>query len=245
MTLEKGNEAEIPEPQEIQTPTADEQLETLKSQVQALTSEKERLEGGYKGLQRTLEERNKESRKQADLENRITGLQDTIELLATAVSARGEIEQLEPDARQDVLAQLRKQRSEQEAKRKTEESQIAQREYAQKADAIFNRAKAIFGNDGDDIERVEELLIGGRLDRAEARVLKGEQGKEKPLETEEQRVDKLANEKFQKLLKDKGLLEEHSGYPTASGGTPQEVMSLYIDGKIDAEEAKRRGVKFD
>ena len=90
MVTEKGIEAELPETKEQgkQTPTVEEQLKTLQSQVQALTTEKERLEGGYKGLQKTLSERDREMNKRADLDSRITGIQDTIELLAGAIPTK-------------------------------------------------------------------------------------------------------------------------------------------------------------
>tara|TARA_Y100000310_G_scaffold144390_1_gene143635 strand:+ start:11420 stop:12169 length:750 start_codon:yes stop_codon:yes gene_type:complete len=244
---QQGTEAAIPVEGEVQTPTAEEQLKTLQDQVQALTSDKERLEGGYKGLQKTLSERDRESKKQADLENRIVNIQDTIELLATAVSSRGDVDNLEPSERQDILTQIRKKRDDTDTKRKQQETEEGQREYIQKADALYNRAKAAFANDDDAIEKVEDLLINGRLDRAEARVSKAEEKKEIPkkedMETEEQRVDKLAQAKFNQLLEERGLLEEYSARPSASGSV-QEAMVAYSEGRITSDEARKRGVVF-
>ena len=245
----KGTETEelkTPEPEEQQAPDPTEQLKTLQAQIQSLTEERERLDRGYKGLQKTLSEKDRETKKQANLDSRINGLQDTIELLATAIASGGNAEEIEPSQRQDVLAELRKQRTTQEAKRKEEETKQTQQEYAQKADAIYERAKTAFANDDESLERVEDLLMNGRLDRAESRVVKAE-GKSNPNkgETEEQRAEKLAQEKFNKYLEERGLLEEYSGLPSAGSGTSQDAMKQYIEGKITADEAKKRGVKFD
>lgn len=226
--------------------TAEEQLKTLMSEIETLKAENARLDGGYKGIQRTLSERDKELKKQADFDSRLNGLQDTIEILATAVATGGSIEDVDPSQRKDVLAELRKQREQQAAKRKVEQNQQEQQDYAQRADAVYSRAKEAFSDDDDALERVEELLMNGRIDRAEARVVKaeGQKGSTSKKETEEQKIERLTQEKLNKVLEERGLLEEFSGSPSSGTNNSQKAMRDYIDGKITADEAKKRGAEF-
>ncbi len=245
MAIEDEKEA-TEEKQPEQTPK--ETVEALQAKLQTMEQELNKRNEDVRGLNKTLQQRAEEIKKRADLEGRIEGLQDTVELLATAIAFKREPDSLETGERQDILADLKKRKTEQEAKAKQKELAETQQEYAQKADALYTRAKAIFADDDDAIERIEDLLGNGRLERAEARVMKAEKSKETPKksgETEEQRVERLAQEKFQKHLEEKGLLDTYSSAPSGTGGSSQEAMSQYIAGKITAEEATKRGVKFN
>ncbi len=231
----KGKEAEEPK-QVQQTPTAEEQLKTLQSQFQALTSEKERLEGGYKGLQRTLDERTKEGKKAADLESRFYAMQDSIELLATAVSAKGGIENLEPDERKDILADLKKRRQEQELKRKQEESQRTQEEYIQKGAVIYAKAEEVFGDDVETLHYIRNCIRANDLDLAERKITKAEK-KETPkvVETEEEKRAKMKRE----IMDELGLLEEHSALPSGRSQSFADIEGKYAKGEITTAEYRK------
>ena len=234
--------------EENQPPTTEEQLKTLLSEIENLKAENTRLDGGYKGLQRTLSERDKELRKQADLDSRINGLQDTIEILATAVATGGSIEDVDPSQRKDVLVELRKQREQQEAKRKVEQSQTEQQAYAQRADAVFSEATELL-KDSDDPEsliEIKDFLMDGKIERAEARLgkLKGGKGSTSKKESEEQRIERLTQERLNKVLEERGLLEDFTNTPSSGTNNAHKAMQDYIDGKISADEAKKRGAEF-
>ncbi len=217
-------------------------LETLTTQLQKATVELEGLKKGYATVQQTLAERDREIKRRTDLESQIAGIQDTVELLATAISTKGEVENLDGTERQDILTELKKKRNEQEAKRKQEETLRSQQEYNQKADTIYSRAKAIFGDDDEAIERIEDLLIQGRQERAEARVAKAEKSKQTTSsEPEEKRIDRLADEKARKLMEEKGLLTSETGQPSASGG----VITAEWLAKASKEELKARMTEID
>ena len=62
-------------------------------------------------------------------------------------------------------------------------------------------------------------------------------------ETEDQRIERLAEEKLRRHLEDRGLLDTYD-IKSSGSGTKQEAMSLYVKGKITAEEAQKRGVTF-
>jgi len=235
--------------EETATPTTEEQLKTLESQLGVLKSENERLQGGYKGLQKTLSERDRDLKKQADLDSRINGLQDTIELLATAIATGRATEDVDVDQKQDVIALLKRQRQEQETRRKQESEALTQQEYAQRADAVYAEAQELL-KDSDDPEQLIEIrdfLIDGKIDRAQARINKFK-GKTPNMvgkrETEEQRIERLAQERLRKELEDRGLLEEISAIPSAALADSRKAMQEYISGAITAEQAEKRGVKF-
>jgi len=216
---EKEPEATLTEKQQEQTPQ--ETVESLQVKLKQMEQELNQRTDNVRSLNLTLQQRATELKRRADIESRIDSLQDTIEVLATAVASRGEIEELDPTKRQDILAELKKKRADADAKAKQKELTEVQTEYTQKADALYNRAKAIFADDDDAIEKVEDLLTNGRLERAEARVAKAEQkkvpSKEGKMETEEQRIDKLAEEKLRKHLEERGLLETYTTTPSGSG----------------------------
>lgn len=233
--------------QEAVTQQAQETVESLRSQLGQIQEQLKKREDDVRGLNRTLQQRAEEAKKQDNLRGEIAGIQDTIELLATAISAKGQLEDVEPSERQDIMAELRKRKEQQEAKRKELETQSAQQQYAQRADAVYSRAKSIYGDNDDAIERIEELLMNGRIDRAETRVAKAEQGKgdTAKVESEEQRIDRLVNERLQKKLQEEGLLESFTATPSGGGGSVADAMAKYAAGEITTEEAKKRGVKFN
>jgi len=227
-TEEKGEETLV------ETPTQVSELATLQAELEALKTQNQRLpelEKGFKSLQQTLTEKDKELKRRADLDSRIDGIQETIEVLATAMASRGDVEELDPEKRQDVLAELKKRRADQEAKAKQREITETQQEYAQKADSLFARAKIAFADDDEGIERVEDLLMSGRFERAEARVVKAEGkkvlAKDGKVETEEQRIDRLAEEKHRAYLEGKGLLDNYSSTPSSSVGEIPTSLEQY------------------
>ena len=244
---EDNNEKETIDTTLDETPTQSPEMVALETKLAGLQVELEQTKKGLSTAHQTLTRKDEELKHRADLENRIDGLQDTMEILATAISARGEVEEFGSEKRQDILAELKKRRNEQDAKTKQKELLDTQQEYARKADALYARAKAAFGNDDDAIERIEDLLGSGRLERAEARVMKAEQKTNPPKdngkETEDQRIERLAEEKLRRHLEERGLLETY-GVTSSGSGTAQEAMGLYVKGKITAEEAQKRGVTF-
>ncbi len=231
-------------PQETHTPI---DVEALQKQLASLQTELEQTKKGLSTAHQTLTAKDKELKRQTDLESKIGGIEDRIELLATAIVTKTNPDEIGlAEAKPDVVKMLRQLGEEQEAKRKQQGLLATQQEYAQKADALYARAKVIFLDDDDAIERIEDLLGNGRLERAEARVVKAEKvkGTPKNKETEEQRIDRLAQEKYQKLLEEKGLLETYSTSPSGSGGSVADAVRQYANREITEAEARKRGVKF-
>jgi len=225
------------EPPKDETPTED--LAALSDQLSQLKIELEQTKKGLSTAHQTLTEKDRELKKRADLELQIGGIQETVELLATAIASGRQAESFEPAEKQDILADLTRKRADLEAKRKQAETEQTRLEYVQKADAIYARAKDAFGDDDDALERVEDLLGNGRLERAEARVSKAEQSKtKKPSETDEQRIERLVAERLTEELRKKGLLETHDGSP--QGGTDfEQARADYIKNPSNPKVFKR------
>ena len=244
MVQEKAEVEQTPK----ETPPVD--VEAIQKQLVSLQMELDQTRKGLSTAHQTLTAKDKELKRQQDIESKIGGIEDRIELLATAFVTRANPDEIGvAEARPDVVKMLKQQREEQEAKRRQQDSLATQQEYAQKADALYTRAKAVFVDDDDAIERVEDLLANGRLERAEARVIKAEQKKtpvkDSKMETEAQRIDRLAEERLQKHLEERGLLETYSNTPSGSGGSALEATRQYAAGEITAEEARKRGTKFE
>ena len=243
---QEGNEVETTGEQEAQAPTPEEQLKALQTQVEILTLEKGESDKSYKGLQRVLTQKDNEFKKQGDIDSRINGLQDTLEILATAVATGKNAEDIDPEQRQDVVALLKKQRAEQETKRKQDESQRSQQDYATQADTVYAEAQELL-KDSDDPEQlieIKDFLIDGKIDRAKARLgkIKGKAPSQSK-EPEEQRIERLAEEKSVAKLKERGLLEEFPSQPSARSSSWAETERKYAEGEIDTMEYSKARAK--
>lgn len=242
-------EETTPQTQEGTPPeTPAESLETYKSRLAQLEQELAQTKKGLSTAHQTLTEKDKALKRSSDLESKIVGIEDRIELLATAIATKTSIEdaetELPKDKRQDILGNLQRQKQEQDARRKADE-------YNRQADSIFNRAKAVFGDDDDAIERVENALRLGNLERAESRVAKAETAKattqetvSKSKESEEERIKKMAEERAKAILKEKGILIDETGGPSAASTSLTEARAKYARGEISETEARKAGLKF-
>ncbi len=85
---------------------------------------------------------------------------------------------------------------------------------------VQERTEAL-GLQGDDYEIVRALAEAGQFDKAEKRLDKLEEAKQtkppEPKESDDEKVERLANEKLQAELKERGLLTQDTGSPSASG----------------------------
>ena len=233
--------------EEAQTTTQEPDQAALKAELEQTKKELEQTKKGLSTAHQTLTEKDKELKKLQNFETRQLELEDRIELLATALASG-----VKPDdagleeVRPDVVNVLKQKRQEQEAKRKQDELLQAQQEFTRRADDIYSKAETIYGEDEDALYNIRSLIRAGDLDLAERKVNKVAKAKETTTkETEEQRIDRLANEKLQKKLEERGLLSSETNLPSGGNLTKQQAMERYIKGEINADEAKKAGVKFD
>jgi len=70
------------------------------------------------------------------------------------------------------------------------------------------------------------------------------ENKEPTLEELKAKIAALEDEQKRKKAEEEGLLESETGGPSAVSKSVTQAMDDFIEGKISASEAKKRGVKF-
>ena len=233
--------------EENQTTTPN--LEDLMAQVQNLSKELEQTKKGLSTAHQTITEKDKEIKRRQGLEQTITGIEERIELLATAMATGSRPDETGlTDSKDEVLKALKQKKQEQDSKRKVDEELSAQMEFTKRADEIYGKAETIYGEDEDSLFNIRSLIRAGDLDLADRKINKAAKAKEtttiKKEETEEQRIERLATEKLQKELEKRGLLTSETNHPSGGNLTKQQAMERYIKGEITADEAKKAGVSF-
>jgi len=246
--MEQGTE--LAEQVEPQAPTAEEKLESLQTQLTTLTGELEVSKKSYKGLQETVNKKDAEIKRQSNLDSRIEQLGDRIDLIATAIAAgyqTEEVEGLPKDARQDILKQLETQR--QELKKKKEETEATTKMEALQTTVLDyqKRVESLGLKEEDDAYwQVYDLVTTGdpaKLRRAD--ILLGKlETKPKEKESDEERIERITEEKLRKTLEERGLLTSETGSPSASSTKSMDAYAKYARGEISEAEAKRLGAVF-
>lgn len=196
---------------EVTPPTAEQQLATLQQEHEAIKTELEQTRKGLSTAQSTLTRKDLELKAQAGLATRIDGIEDAMQILAGMLS-KGDMTPEDTQSYKQEFADLKKQR---EAATKQAEIQARQNEYANQAQAVFKEAQEIFKDNPEEIERIEDALDLGKLDRAKARIeraksIKKPEKKETTAEIEE-RVRK-------ETLIASGALDSVGGQSTGGGG---------------------------
>ena len=232
--------------EEDQTTTP--KLEDLMAQVQNLSKELEQTKKGLSTAHQTITEKDKEIKRRQGLEQTITGIEERIELLATAMATGSRPDETGlTDSKDEVLKALKQKKQEQDTKRKMDDELSAQMEFTKRADEIYGKAETIYGEDEDSLFNIRSLIRAGDLDLAERKLNKAAKAKEtttEKKETEEQRIERLATERLQKELEKRGLLTSETNHPSGGNLTKQQAMERYIKGEITADEAKKAGVSF-
>jgi len=233
--------------EEVKTPTIEEQLEAVKTELTVTREKLEQTDKGLRTAHQTLTEKDKQLKKQTDLNSRLDDLDERLKILA-AMQAEGirgeEAEDITPEKRKGLLDHYETIEKQQADKRKQAEVKAQQDDYNQKADALYTRAKITFKDDEEGLEKIEDLLASGRFDRAEKKVANAEGSLPKG-ENEADRIERLAEEKLLAKMKEKGMLPSDNSEPSGVGTSASKAMEEYVKGKITAEAAKKRGCVFN
>lgn len=240
---EEGNEPQVQEPAEEaqpqpQAPTAEDQLKMLTAQLESEKQNRVKSEESYKGLQRRINQLNDELKRQTDFKTELDGLKQTYKILAAAIAEKQAISEEGVDnmpqgKRQDLLAKFDEIEKTQDAKRKESEARNKARIYQEEADSVYERAKKVFGDNEDALEKVEDRLSQGfynplKLERAKAMVEKAEKEMVKKTEqpTEEERIEK----EIQRRLSEKSKFKTDTAVPASRGLSAKEVIARYAAG---------------
>lgn len=248
---EETAEVEAPEVEAPETPTAEEQLKAAQEEIDKIKAELESKDKGLRTAHQTLTEKDKKLREASDFHTRLDGFEETQKILIGMMQERGAVsdEEVSLEKRTDYVKQYDEIRKRQKEEREAASMRTEQEEYARQAQAIYARAQEAFKDDIDELDKVAYNLDRGRLDLAEARVAKVE-GKEKPpakekqVESDEERVARLAEEMYKKRLDEEGLLRTESAEPSGRSRTMDEIAAKVASGDMTVEEAAKAGYKF-
>jgi len=125
-----------------------------------------------------------------------------------------------------------------EKKRRLDRATIRIRTVQERADAL--------GIQGEDYDIVRAFAEAGQFDKAEKKLTQLEEAKQTkpPKETEDEKVERLATEKYNALLKERGLLTQDAGTPAGASGSREKIVEDYIknpdDPKIKAKYMELR-----
>ena len=237
--IEKGStEVEVePTPSTeavVVEPTPEEQVVTLSAQITELTKQVGEKDESYKGLQRTLNQKDAKLREQAEIGVWQKGMEDRFEIMATLLDKRlasGEMDEGEKANLKQEFTELGKRQTREMADARERAEAEA---YGEKARAVYARAQKAFGDDIDSLDKVLYNLDKGRLGEAETRVSKAE--KEAKVPNEPKGSTETEDELVERIARKRGLLKGESLIPAGKTRTPEQVAKDFIEGKATHEE---------
>ena len=248
----EGTEEVVLETPEEPIPTVESVQAELQQALDKATQAEDKatkLESSYKGLQNTVNEKDRKLKEQIDLQTRLDNFEDKLKILAVAQSMGRPEESLEgmsDKEKQDLLSKFDDIDKRYKETVKETEGKRQQTEYQEKADVIWNRAEKLGLTDEDDDYWFiwDALAKDGNLRKAEVTVSKLEQIKQvKPLanqETEEELEARLEK----KFMEKHGLLITDPAIPSGRSKSSDDIRERYINGdrSMSAEELAKAGI---
>ena len=182
----------------------------------------------------------------SEWQSEIQGLRQEMQIFA-ALQAEGrspeEAEGLEPKEKGNLLAKFQLMQQQNEARRVGDK-------YRQRAEALG------LTEADDDYWTIYSHVERGRLQAADAKLKRLEQAKAiqevaapeiRPKETEEERIERLAEEKARKIFEEAGVLVQDTGAPSGGAGkrwyTEEEIgdRAFYLANKANILQAYQEG----
>ncbi len=252
-----GNEPVVPEIQakpETQTPptpTAEDQLKSLQAEMTRLQvelQEKTKIADGYKGLQREINKKDAELKRASDLHSRLDNLEETQKIYAALMAEKlGEnLEGDETPRKQDLLKKFDEVAAKQKQARIEIEARAKQEEYFRRADEVYREAETVYGDDVDSLANVRSLIRQGDFDLAEKKINKAKAKTPVPpvaqtqkVETEEERINRLVEERITQKIKDNPLLKTETATAMGRVGSRDEIIARYVRGEATEDEYLR------
>ena len=230
--------------QVVETPPAPpiEDITIIKGELAKLKTELEQKDRGFKSLQQSLTQRDRELKSQSDLSSKLSSIDQRLEeqrqiselqAAAIALGREGSAEELEKvnQLLRSKVAEQENNRKQSEIRRQQEQSALAAKEYNQKADAVFAQAQTLF--EGDDLKDIEDLLLSGNLIIAQREVRLASKGKtpapkaEPPKETDAELRERIFTEEA--LVRYPDLFKSDTGSPGGSSMSEEKIRQDYRD----------------
>ena len=215
---------------EVKTPTVEEQLVALQGKLDTATKERDEYKTGLSTAHSKLTKADQEIKKQADLRAEIDDLKE-LQKMGFALMAEGKTpdEGVEPERKQELSKLFDSKVSELDQKRQM-------REYQGKIVSYQGRTEAL-GLTEDDPEYwdIQDAATSFKFQKAEALLKRIEKSKEvKPTDTkeekaesEEERINKLVDEKLRLKMEEKGMLVSEAGGPSGAKPNDEEIRKNY------------------
>lgn len=248
MTTEKEETQQQETVQAEQTPTTEDLTKKYEEQIARLTKQYEEKDKGLRTAHATLTEKDREIKRLSDFNAKVEAIDQKIRILAAAQATGTKVDEysldnMSPQARQDYLQQFDKLDAEVKARSEQAQKQAEEAEYRAKADSLWQEAQSL-GLDEDTLDRVEDSLMYGRLDRAQKLI-----DRNRKVETKQEvDIDKLVEERLNKILAERGLKQEEEGLldtdtaiPSGRTATQQDIIDRYASGdrSVSREEYEK------
>lgn len=237
-TGEKEKEGQTP-PQ----PSAEEQLNALRLELENTRTELGKVQDEAKAHQRVVSEKSEELRKREESENRVTELTARMDVLTTMIADiydRGGESEVEPPHRRKSEELLRPLQD----RGRLEREKISQQAYYSKAQEADKLAREV----GLDMETSPELETAflffqtGNAEKGLAKTkevvgrMKTEKAAGKPKETEEEMRARLKKEIEQQIREEGKYLIPESGSPSTTSSGFKEIEAAFAKGEIGQKE---------
>ena len=206
------------EPEVVEAPTAEEQIATLKTQLEAEQAEKTKLSSRMQGLEGSLKEKDKQLKDKTDIRSEFDTLKNMVKVMATqGIGVDEDSLNVSDPSKKANIDKLFSDMEDKQIKQTEENNQReAQREYAVQAQATFKDASEVFKDDIVAVAEIETLLDRGDIKLAQAKVAKakGKPKEVKVVETEAEMETRIRK----KIETEQNLRSSVTGKP--AGGNP-------------------------
>jgi len=229
-------------------PTVEEQVAKIREELKSRDEELDKTKKRMQGLEGSLKEKDKQLNDRAGIEGRLQNIEESNKIFATLFAQQG-VTDIDDTQKKNILNQYQEMVKQNELKTKEAQRKAQLDEYSKKADAIYDRAKTVILNK-KDLKTVELLLKNGDPEGAEEIINEQEIKVVEPKvdkENEEARINRLADEKFKSMLKEKGLDKVDTITPSGSVKSDYEAEAAYARSEIswdklpDSVKKKHRG----
>ena len=249
--MDDPQEETLQQEEQSETPTNEDQLKTLQAELEQAKKLAEEKDKGLRTAHQTLTQKDREIKNLSDFNQKIDGIENKIKILAAATATgmrvdENELDSMSPQAQKSLLSEFDRLDAETKAKAEQARKEAEESEYRTKADSLWQEAQSL-SFDEDTLDKIEDALTWGKLERAERLISRK---KETPKETKveesvEEKAERLAQEKFNKLLEEKGLLETDTAISSGRTATEEDIIARAASGDASvSREELRKALKL-
>jgi len=219
------------------TPTTEQQMTTLQSQLKELSARAEKAERSEQGLRGSLQEKDRKLKETAEIKDEVQELKDMIKILATQRVGMDEDDlHVTPDKKSSAEAIWNDLEAKREKKRQDATLKAQQDDYSSQAIAIHNEAIELFGDDVDKLFKIRQYLDAGYKDLAEGMVTKARKKEPEVKETAEELKKKYLEEGRRLALEESGALSTSTTLPSGLTESDSVFLKKFASGDLPVKQ---------